>query len=294
VPGSLLRQTAVFHTGFNLLVGLVGLPLLGLVDRFCAFLLPEEQHAHGRSFLDDSVLETPSLALARATREALRMSDQVRMMLESFWAGRESPEAARRVQKEDDVVDDINLQLKDYLCRIVDTHKTDDLHWQLTLLTFSNELESIGDLVDKYLCDLAIKQHHEKVVLTPADEADLADAYHAVMTQFEIAAGLLTTRSAEDAEALVAGKEPFSEWCRQVQRNHYDRFHTMSKNASAIFLDYLNAFRRISSHLSTIGYTFRRGTPFPPVREAAPVVFTPREATRPPTYGSESRHASPE
>jgi len=279
VPGSLLRQTAVFHTGFNLLVGLVALPLLGVVERFCAFLLPgEERSQEARSFLDESVLDTPSFALARATRETLRMSDHVRMMLESFWAGRESPEVARRIQKEDDVVDRINLQLKDYLCRIVDTHKSDDLHWQLTLLTFSNELESIGDLVDKHLCDLVIKQRNEGVVLTQEDQADLADAYHAVLTQFEIAGGLLTTRSAEDAEALLAGKEPFNDWCRQIQRNHYNRLHTMSKNASAIFLDYLNAFRRISSHLSTIGYTFRRGTPFPPVREVEPVVFHPREA----------------
>ncbi len=263
IPGTLLRQTAMFHTGFNLLVGVLALPFLARIQRLTTFLIPEtesEELAARKSLLDENVLETPSLALARATRETLRMADHVRMMLESFWnaflCG--NTELARRIQKEDDVVDRINLDLKNYLCRIVDARSAEDMHWQFTLLSFSNELESIGDLIDKHLCDLLIKQQAEGVKLMQEDQDDLTLAYRSVVTRFEVAEGLLTARSQQEAEAFLAGKESFNHWCRDLQREHYKRLHPMSQSSSAFFLDFLNSLRRVNSHLSSIGYTFRR------------------------------------
>lgn len=262
-PDSLTRQTAMFHTEFNILVGLIALPLLGVIHRVTSFLImqPENEDIAAReSFLDPNVLETPSLALARATRETLRMADHVRVMLESFWKAFLSGnlELARRLQREDDVVDRMNLDLKDYLSRIGEGKSAEDTDWQFTLLTFSNELESVGDLIDKQLCDLLVKMRGDGIVLPREDNDSLLEAYVRVIGRLEQASGLLTSRNREAARTFLAGKESFNDWCRQLQREHYERLKAAptALGSSAFFLDFLNGLRRINSHISTLGYAF--------------------------------------
>jgi len=128
LPFSLVRQTADFHTGFNALLGLCALPFVPLFSRLARVLigepapLPQEIAAEPESFLSDDALETPSLALAHATREVLRMTDVCQRMLAGFWSAHQQrdPEAARRVQAEDDRVDQIYNGLKNYLSRIAE------------------------------------------------------------------------------------------------------------------------------------------------------------------------------
>lgn len=265
-PGSLMRQTAMWHTEFNLLSGLAALAVLAPLHRLAVFLIVRHdggQLVTREGFLDPQVLDIPSVALARATRETLRMADQVRLMLESFWRafGEQNADLARRVQKEDDVVDRANLEIKEYLSRIVDHKSSADAGWQFTLLIFSNELEAVGDLVDKHLCDALLKQHSEGIELSPPDRDGLKKAYERVLDSLDLATGLLTARNADDAKALLMEKQSFNDWCRQLQHQHYARLSHPSGEAlasSAFFLDELNALRRINSHVSTIGYAFAR------------------------------------
>ena len=265
-PASLNRQTAMFYTEFNLFAGLAAMPLLGAIGRVVQFLIPDPKEnglVPGNSFLDESVLESPPYALARATRETLRMVDHVRLMFENFWEAfsRQDAELARRLQREDDTVDSINLELASYLGRITEEKSTADSHWQLVLRAFANEMESAGDLIDKHLCDLLIKQRAEGVVLNENDRLALLEAYGRLTERFEQASGLLTSRNSEDATVFLEGKEFFSNWSRSVQEHHYERLQPASRSditTSAFFLDYLNAFRRINSHISSIGYALKR------------------------------------
>ena len=260
---SLMRQTAMFHTGFNLVVGLVALPLLTPLGRAMRFMIPAApvNDMNPRvSYLDPAMLDTPSLALTRATRETLHMSDKVRAMLETYWrAFREgNVELSRRVQREDDEIDRINLELTHYLSRIADVTSPDDTHWQFSLLGYSKELESVADIVEKQLCDLLVKQHTEGIILSPENIRLLTEGYSRALARFELADSLLVTRSVEDAKTFLEGKEAFNTWCRNARRSHLQSLHNYTKDAlagSAFFQDMLNAFQKINSHMSTIGYS---------------------------------------
>ena len=264
-PGSVMRQTAMFHTFFNLVVGLLALPLLRPIERVAAFLIPtpdNDKITGAESYLDSSVLDAPSLALARATRETFRMADHIRGMLESFWKAFQNGnvEMARRIQAEDDTIDRINLELTDYLNRIGEDKSPADTHWQMSLLSFSNELESIGDVIDKHLCDLLIKQRTEGTTFQPEEAKDLDEAYRRLLSRFEHFTVLLTTRDKEAAKEFLIGKETLNDWFREVHRTHYGRLRGYARPdlaSSVIFLDYINAFRRINSHLSSIGYALQ-------------------------------------
>src|ERR1700738_4996038 len=72
------RAVADFHTGFNIVLALLFFPLLNPFARLLVRLLPTRVDAADPSqpvYLDGAARETPSIALAGAAREALRMVD---------------------------------------------------------------------------------------------------------------------------------------------------------------------------------------------------------------------------
>lgn len=265
IPGGLPRDIAMFHTGFNLLVGLVAIPFLGPITSLVRMMVVPTPAPSGlpviESYLDEQALDSPSLALANATRETLHMADGVKLMLQYFWSGYSTRDLnlSIRVQKEDDRVDDYNHKIKDYLSRINEGMSGDEARWQFALLTFANELESVGDIIDKNLCDILRKQMGEVVWLPEPEYQALCELYGRVMTRFDVALSLLASRGGGQVEEFISGKESLNEWCRDLQKVHYERLHSVDAGtlaASTYFLDLLNSFRRINSHLSTIGYAF--------------------------------------
>ena len=265
VPGSVARDIAMFHTGFNLLVGFVAIPLVGPITRLVRVLVVPAESTTGlpvvETYLDPQALDSPSLALANATRETLTMADGVKLMLQYFWKGYSVRDLnlAERVQLEDDRADRYCRDIKDYLSQIREGMTEEETRWQFALLTFSNELESVGDIIDKNLCDTLRKQTAEGVWLPDEDYAALAELHDRVMARFNVAVGLLASRGGSQVKGFVSGKESLNEWCRQVQHAHYERLRTSDVRAvasSSYFLDVLNSFRRINSHITTIGYAF--------------------------------------
>ena len=258
------RQIAVLQTGFNLVVGLAAVPLLSPITRCVHYLVapqPGDDSGQTAEFLDRKALDSPSLALAQATRQTQLMADQISTMLNQYWIAEttRNTDLAKKIEQEEDKVDVFNTSISDYLSRIGEGMSQEDTQWQFTLLAFSNELESVGDIIDKNLCDSVIKRAAELVAFSPT-EADILREVHATITKrLQVALGFLAWRDTDSAKEFLAGKEAFTDWCRKLEREHFQRLKTREPatlGSSAYFLDVLNSFRRINSHISSIGYAF--------------------------------------
>lgn len=283
IPGSLARELAVFHTGFNLLAGLVAIPFIGPLTRLVEAMIVPRDASSGlpaaATYLDPQALESPSLALANATRETLVMADGVKAMLQYFWKGYSSRDLMlmQRVQQEDDRVDSTYRGIKDYLSRIQEGLSAEEKRWQLALFTFSNELESVGDLIEKSLCDLLRKQTADGTFLPDPDFFALQELHERVLARFNLATSLLGNRGTSQARAFLAGKEALNEWCRRAQGDHYERLRNGATQlaASAYFLDLLDGFRRINSHITAIGYALSPATAKRRSRNGSPAASAP-------------------
>lgn len=158
-PAVLAAQSVHFHTLFNLGVGLLCLPIIAPLSHLMRFLIvaPRETSLQGpQTYLDPQALESPALALANATREVLFLADEIQLMLHNFWQAQTEHDKtlAAQVHAHDDHVDDTAAQVTAYLSQISREDLSDgDSHWQFTLFSCVNELESIGDIIDKNLCD---------------------------------------------------------------------------------------------------------------------------------------------
>jgi len=264
LPVSEFRQLALLQTGFNLVVGLLAVPFLGQITRCVRFLVapqPGDETTQQQEFLDEKALVSPSLALAQATRQTQLMADQINTMFGQYWSAEttRNTDLAKRLQQEEDKIDTFNTSISDYLSRIGEGMSQEDTQWQFTLLAFANELESVGDIIDKNLCDSIIKRAAELVVFSPAESEILRQVHVAVAKRLQVAIGLLAWRGVDSAKEFLAGKETFNDWCRVLEKEHFQRLKAREPatvGSSAYFLDILNSFRRINSHISSIGYAF--------------------------------------
>ncbi len=279
LPFPVPQQLALLHTIFNVLVAFISFPLLDwllMVVRKTLAPDPPRSPEAPKTFLDPAALETPSIALAQATRESLRMTDEVKMMLQNLWLGRTQNNAlpVEKIRAHDDTIDDINQQMMLYLSQIGEMNDF-DRKWHFALLSYSSELETIGDVIEKNLANTTAKQMTDNFVLNPEDETVLATLYQKTLVQFDLAASFITARESSTAEKVIRSRDEINDWCLFQKRGHYERLKPGDRQAlsgSLCFLDMLEGLRRITNHLSTAAYGFKpAGTRQKKPRAKAPV-----------------------
>ena len=264
---SLTHLLPIWHTLFNLIVALVALPLLSPL-LFCAkaFFAPDPTNAKieddmPTTFLDPQALETPSIALAFATRETLRLADEVRHHIQHLALARGTANIAlaRRVKLSDARIDQLNQEIILYLSKLGSDLGDYDRKWQLTLFNFSNELETVGDVIEKTLCDAVIKQLTEQIVLPPEEEKIIYGLFSFVIRRIDVASSLVTDRSISRAKDFLAEKKKLDESCVRAKQDHLRNLHSTDRrglHVSLCFLDMMDALRRINSHISSVAYSF--------------------------------------
>ena len=123
IEPNMARLTAEFHIAFNVVLAVIFLPLLDLLAWLLIRLLPDTEAAVDPSaprYLDDSALDTPSLALANAARETLHMGDTVETMLKQVMTALMTNNRALvgEVSRMDNIVDNLNEAIKLYLANL--------------------------------------------------------------------------------------------------------------------------------------------------------------------------------
>ena len=262
-PSGDTQVVANAHSLFNVALALVFLPLVPAVARLLEKIVPERAattEQFGPRYLDPSSLESPALALGQATREILHMADLVREMLRnSYRCFKDGSETlCDLVQAEDDKVDLLNNEIKAYITRLSEQSlNTQESQREIALLGFANELESIGDIVDKNLIELARKKIALKVDFSKEGWVELDGYFQKVLENLEIAIAAFASHDKVLAMQLLRHKHHINELERELRNRHFRRLQaglTESFETSAVHLDVLTNLKRINSHLTAVAY----------------------------------------
>lgn len=256
------RHAIDFHTAFNLALALLFLPLLGPVDKLTRRLLPDvkDEASFAPRYLDASALETPSVALAAAARETLRLSDSVARMLDDTMTvfTRDDGKLAKAVEQADDQVDRLYEAIKLYLTELSKQGLDEkDSRRYVDVLTFTTNLEHIGDIIDKNLMELAQKKIKKKLTFSKEGLAELTDFHHRVAANLQMACNLFMSGDVKMARLLLQEKADLRLAEQQAAENHYQRIRdgrSESIETSAIHLDLIRDLKRINSHLTAVAY----------------------------------------
>ena len=257
------RVVVNFHTAFNLGLGIGFILLTGPMARLCTRLLPDRpvKADPGRPrHLDRTTLDTPSLALACAAREALRMGDLVEAMLRDAFDVFRSADRRKlaRIERRDDAVDKLHEAIKLFVTDVTrEPLSPDENRRAAEILLLTTNLEHIGDIIDKSLLELAGKKIRQHLEFSTEGGAEI-DALHArVLGNLQLALGIFMSGDLAIARRLIDEKVAVREAERQAADNHLGRLRAgrpESIDSSALHLDILRDLKRIHSHICAVAY----------------------------------------
>jgi phosphate:Na+ symporter len=252
-----------FHPAFNLVVAAVFLPAAGLVAVPCARLLPDLAQTAASNepkHLDPTVLDTPSEALGCAMRETLHMGDRVADMLRQALVVFEKSDAklVKEVEKSDNVVDALHEAIKLYMVKLSKSEMTDEESQRyVEVITFTTNLEHVGDIIDKNLMELAAKKIKNRYTFSPEGLEEIRKFHARVMDNMRLAFNVFATRDVTMARRLLAEKAMTRTAELAAADSHFARLREgrpESIETSAIHLDVMRDLKRINGHLTSVAY----------------------------------------
>ncbi|WP_271894845.1 Na/Pi cotransporter family protein [Candidatus Phyllobacterium onerii] len=256
------------HILFNIIILLAGVPLSALVLRVTkavvALNVPVEQPKSldqaELSALDESVLDTPSLALANATRETVRVCETVEIMLRGIIGLYENPVQERidELSALDDKVDRKHAAIKLYLAKLTTKPLSDfEVARARELLGACVKLEQVGDIIVRNMLALVQKKMDRKLKFTDEGWLELSNFHAKVLTNARMAFNVLVSRDRETAHQLVLEKDHLRDLEKQSSERHFRRLRegtTRSVETSSIHLDTIRDLKQVNSLLAAMAY----------------------------------------
>jgi phosphate:Na+ symporter len=253
-----------FHLVFNLVLAVVFIGLLDPAARLLTRAMPERpkktEEAAQPLYLEETVLDTPYLALTNASREALRMVDLVAAMLRRLLQAvtADAPDAIKEIARTGKALDRLQEALKAYMTQLgTDQMSEADARRHDHVLDFAVNLGHAGDIIERSLAPAAARKAKRGLVLTKEDEADLRAFHGRVLDDLRLAASTFMTEDARSAQTLLDAKRQLNAIERATGRRHLSRLEAHSPaglEASTLHLAILRDLRRVNSHVSTIAY----------------------------------------
>lgn len=208
------RQIANAHTIFNVGLAVVFLPFTNLFARFCEWIVPdkslEEEAALVRAtYLDEELIDHPTLALERARYEIGHMGEYVNQMLATsmpaFLSG--DRERVKEISEIDDKVDFLYSEIVTYLGKVSSKELMDSQARELSdLLSAVNDLESIGDIIETDAVGLAEQCFANDVRISEATQNVLGNLHGTIAGSVERALQSIAKNDGDVAYGVIAMK----------------------------------------------------------------------------------------
>ncbi len=256
------QQIVGFHLGFNIALALLFIGCTGIAARQLQRVLADAPRSAAQrpNHLDASALDTPSLAISCAAREALHQADVVETMLRGIIPVLQNNDLslAERLRKMDDTVDELYTDIKLYLTQISRESLSEDesRRWP-DVMAFTINMEQIGDIIERVLQDIEDKKIVPNRRLSEAGMAEVCHLHERLLANLRLAMSVFLDGNFRDAKKLLEEKARFRDLQFEYAANHITRLQAntpQSIETSSLHLDLISDLKRINSHLCSIAY----------------------------------------
>ncbi|MCB1782953.1 MAG: Na/Pi cotransporter family protein [Alphaproteobacteria bacterium] len=259
------REIVHFHTFFNVALAVLFMPLITPLEKLCMTIVPDEKKERKKTdtpqYLDPNALDSPTIALAGAARETLRIAEIVEKMFEDSMIALKKEDSAliESIRKRDKTVDSLHDQIKLYLSRVseemLDPRESDRF---LQILSYSTNLEYIGDIIENSLLEITETKINSRHRFSTAGFQEIQNFHKTILENMKMAQTIFISEDPKLARQLVEGKKTIreAEWQSSVQ--HFKRLREglpETISTSALHTDIIRDYRRINSYVTTVAYS---------------------------------------
>jgi len=289
------RQIANAHTIFNVALGLVFLPLIGIFGRLVKWILPESPDARALTmsthYLDEKSIATPAIGLDLARAEIARMARLIHRMLRAVIIPFMSDEKLivntrmsrdekelliREIPRQDEYFPQLTLlqgidmreEKLDFIEEQVRTYLFKIVHQELSLkqasevygmISIASDLESIGDLIHRNMVPLIAKKRDLMTDFSEEGKEELLIYHQKVCRQVQLLEKAFRERDLDKAAEIMAGEKRYLDLEAQYRVRHLERIRLKQDESSRtheIHMELMDLLKQIVVYSSNIAKTY--------------------------------------
>jgi len=252
-------QLPFFQVGYNLILGLIKIWFISpMIELVCRLIKDKpEKKPFGVTYLQDSLIdENVDIALEMAKKEILIAAKLIKEMFGRIdHAFRDKKKKMiKKTRKEDSKVDILHKAIVLFLAKISQKELgQEETKRSINYLLIENELESIGDIIDKNLMVLAKKMIKQELSFSDQGVKELSELHSSVMSNIDRMVKAFKDENAELAKEIAEIYSDIDE--KKYQLLHIHRLHKRTKpsiDTSSVHLDIINYYARINDHVVNI------------------------------------------
>jgi len=259
-PASLVIS---FHVIYNSLRCLIMLPTVAPMGRLCASILPQQAEANGQTkprHLDLTALATPSLALANAVRETLRMGDLIESMLNAMQEVLRGNQTAvtQEVRRLNDDIEVLYNAIKLYLAQMPreDLSDQDNRRWA-EIFELSINLELASGLIERMLRKVQQQKTAQRRSFSEVGLEELSGLHEQLIANLRLGLSVFLSGDPESARQLLREKRRFRAQERRLAHAHVSRLQrkiVQSIETSSLHLELIADMKRLNSMFCSSAY----------------------------------------
>ena len=259
-PTDAARQIANAHTLFNILNVIVLLPFNKLIVKLALKLVPETKGEQDDDkdvkYIDDRMIETPSIALANIVKETLRMGEKSKESLDAAMDGivDKSKEKIELSFKREKLINELQKSILNYLLKLSKASLNEDSRETVdALFNTVNDIERIGDHAEN-IAELAKDIVDLEISFSDVGIGELKDMYNKVVSTYTYALEAMRTSNVELACKVIKMEEQVDMMEKSCRANHMNRLNSSSCSieSGVIYLDIISNLERVSDHAVNI------------------------------------------
>lgn len=253
-PLDVKKQIANAHTLFNIINLLIQLPFAKLLVKAAEFLIPGVDKADSIAtiYLDERIIETPSIALGQVNKEIYRMGDLVldNLILANQVFSDEKYDGIEKVYEQEKLINNIEREITEYLVKLSKASLSEKQQAEINILFYTiNDIERVGDHVEN-IVELSEYKLNNGLSFTADAVEELHEMFDASISAFTKTMIALETKNEIIAREVLVIEDNVDLLEAKNRANHIDRLSKMEcqTGPGVVFLDAISNLERVADH----------------------------------------------
>ncbi|MBN1782883.1 Na/Pi cotransporter family protein [bacterium] len=249
-------RIAFSHSFFNLFVVLILLPLLGPYTRLVEILVPakkvkEKSHL---TYLDIRLYDTPALAIEQSHREIALMGENIHKMMDWLRTCIEDKNENRIIENKifhrEEIFDHIQKEIVLFIGKMLSGNLSVSVTTEARKqLRMADEYESISDYIVSIL-KMRCRLRNNELQFAPEGDREILVLHDTTAAFLDTISESVKIKNRDTMSKIQTLSRRLVHQIKDIRGEHLIRLEKQKTTplASLIFLDMLNAYRRIQDH----------------------------------------------
>ncbi len=263
-PNALTMQIAWFHIFFNVITTLLLLPFTKQLAKLASVIIPEKRNKTEQLklfYIDDRILQTPSIALEQTVKEVVNMAEiahaNLRRGFDAVCTGKTAEKEI--LYEEENKINFINKGVATFLIKL-SAQDISDGNEQIigSLYHVIGDIERIGDYAKNFI-ERAENMRELGISFSEQAQSELNVMYGKVENMFGDVLNVFAERDTQGLAAISETEAQVDRLKKELNRKHIERLNSgsCSVEKGIYFYAIISELERTADHLINIAYSIK-------------------------------------